>query len=33
VIQYDGQQQRIPDDAGTAKLWGRDYQDGWKPMI
>jgi len=33
TIDYDGRQQQIVDDAETMKLWGREYEEGWRPVF
>lgn len=33
TIDYDGKNQQIVDDSEARKLWGRDYEPGWKPIF
>ena len=33
TIDYDGRRCQIVNDPEAAKLWEREYEDGWKPVF
>ena len=33
TIDYDGRRQQIIDDAEAMKLWSREYEPGWTPVV